>query len=521
MSNANDNGGLRVDGYIRVSRAGKGPGYHTKQEQREQIERYVERQGWELVKVWSEEDVSAKSMKRKGHITEIIRRVVEHEVQGVVVLRVNRFGRNQLEGLNAVAELHKAGGRLVGAEDGFDTSDINIRRYVLPTLLGLAESKIEEGAANAESTARDCFARGVFQGRTPFGYIRNGVYDADGQRISIVDPDLDGRALVPDLATGPIVTELFQRRAQGATLHSLRTWLNGEGVPTSQGTTWTSAGVRRLLERDVYLGTIHSRGEVKERAHARLTDPATFRRAQRPGMAPLRKHATDGLLTGLARCSGCCYAMRVERRAASNGAVIYVCRRHRSNDDCAAPVTVTGSHLDKYVLGEFWEFMDHQTFEPTGEESRLSEIQEQLDLARAEQLDWARNKRPSTVGGKDIYDEGLEARRVDVEALEREYESELRRLDRPTITGDARQLRRDWEEGRISLEEQRRLLSLAITAVMVRRPANGKGWRASPQGLSDRVYVAFRPEALDLPRGGRGGVSRPRVFRFPDDPRPT
>ena len=78
--------------------------------------------------MWVEEDVSGKSMKRKGHISKIIRRVVDDKIDGVVVLRVNRFGRNQIEGLNAVAEISAAGGRLVGAEDGFDTSDRNIRR---------------------------------------------------------------------------------------------------------------------------------------------------------------------------------------------------------------------------------------------------------------------------------------------------------------------------------------------------------------------------------------------------------
>ena len=74
------------------------------------------------------------------------------------------------------------------------------------------------------------------------------------------------------------------------------------------------------------------------------------------------------------------------------------------------------------------------------------------------------------VGGADVYDDGLSARTMDVAAIEREYEVELRRLDRPMIAQDARDLRADWDS--LDREEMRRLLSLAITAVMVRPGAN-------------------------------------------------
>ena len=520
-TNGDGDGPFRVDGYIRVSDSSgrQGPGYHTKEEQREQIERYCERKGWDLVKVWTEEDVSGKRIKRKGAMPTIIERCIRREISGVVVLRINRFGRNQMEGLNAIHDMWEAGARLVGAEDGFDTSDINVRRYVVPTMLGLAETKIDEGRANAKATARNCFARGVFQGRTPFGYTRNGTY-VDGELVARADAALDGRALVPDPVTGPIVTQLFEDRAKGATLHALRTWLNAEGVTTTQGATWTSNGVKLMIARDVYLGTIHSRGKTKEKAHKALTDPATFRRAQRSGQAPLRNPERSSLLSGLARCAGCSYALARNHLVGEN-LDLYTCRRMRTNGDCPDPLSSVGlDRLNRYVVEEFWEFMD-QTFERAGEESRLPEIRGRLDLARAERLHWVRDKRPAMVGGQEVYDEGLIVRAADVEAIEREYEDELRRLDQPAITGDVRQLRQDWEEGRIPLEEQRRLLGLAITAVMVRRPANGHHWHHS-HGLSDRVYIAFRPERLDLPRMGRGvKVSRPLTFRFPGDAEPA
>ena len=137
-------------------------------------------------------------------------------------------------------------------------------------MLGLAESKIDESRANMESTGRNCFKRGVSIYRTPFGYRRNGTF-VDQQLVGRVDPALDGKALVPDPITGPIVRDLFRRRANGEWLASLRAWLNRKGItpPSAAASAWETTAVRRMLSREVYLGVVRWHGERKE-AHKAL-----------------------------------------------------------------------------------------------------------------------------------------------------------------------------------------------------------------------------------------------------------
>jgi hypothetical protein len=86
---------VRVDGYLRVSRVGnrRGPRFISPSVQREAIEGWTARQGFELAEVFEELDESGARADRP--LLELaIQRVELRATAGLVVWRVDRFGRS-------------------------------------------------------------------------------------------------------------------------------------------------------------------------------------------------------------------------------------------------------------------------------------------------------------------------------------------------------------------------------------------------------------------------------------------
>src|SRR5262249_57206329 len=122
--------------------------------------------------------------------------------------------------------------------------------------------RIKENWTAAVSGA---IARGVhISARPPTGYLR----------------DEKGR-LIRDEPPASAIVELFRRRASGASIRSLASWLDDQGVRPSTGNQhWSTTGVSQLLHNPVYLGQARSGKYVLEGAHEALVSRAAFDAAQ-------------------------------------------------------------------------------------------------------------------------------------------------------------------------------------------------------------------------------------------------
>src|SRR5215210_3194791 len=111
--------GPRFDGYIRVSRVGKrkGPSFISPVVQREAIEEWAERSGVELLHVYEEFDESG-SRADRPLLAAAIERVEREISDGLVVWRVDRFGRSLLDGLQHIERIRGSGGRFCAVGDG-------------------------------------------------------------------------------------------------------------------------------------------------------------------------------------------------------------------------------------------------------------------------------------------------------------------------------------------------------------------------------------------------------------------
>src|SRR3954470_24858143 len=114
---------MPLDGYIRVSQvAGRsGESFISPSLQREQIEGWVSGRGYVMGEVLEELDESGARADRPL-LEEAVARVERGESQGIVVAKIDRFGRSLADGLAAIERVTRAGGVFASVQDGLDLS---------------------------------------------------------------------------------------------------------------------------------------------------------------------------------------------------------------------------------------------------------------------------------------------------------------------------------------------------------------------------------------------------------------
>jgi DNA invertase Pin-like site-specific DNA recombinase len=327
---------LAVDGYVRVSKVGhrKGERFISPAVQREAINGWALARGARVLEIFEELDESG-GRDDRPLLEQAIRRVESGISQGIVVSKVDRFGRSLISGLAAIERVKVAGGTFVAVQDGLDTSTES-GRLVLRILLSLAEWESERIAASWELAWAKAIDRGVYTGRgTPLGYRR----------------PRSGR-LRPDPRTSWMVAEVFRRRADGEKLASLAEWLEDQGARTAIGNAgWTATTLSAVLRSRVFLGELRYAGHVNEKAHPPVVDEATWEAAQQPKRVVALPDPHPALLARLVRCAGCSMTMSVRRHPRGTGPaeVVYSCPGHSSAGPCPAPASIDATYLEAYV----------------------------------------------------------------------------------------------------------------------------------------------------------------------------
>jgi len=487
-----------IDGYVRVSqvRGRDGDSFISPDQQEDRIRSWASARDFEVGEVHVELDAKGDDASRPKLLA-AIERIERGESAGLVVGYASRFGRSLLDGLALIERVRAAGGLFASVADGLDTST-ETGRLVLRIMLSIAEHDLERVRGNFQDARARAVGRGIHPSPVPpFGYTR--PEDDDGH---ILGP------LVPDVVTGPLVSELFVKRAAGVGPTALARLLEAAGARTPYDSgTWTLRGVRTMLANRVYLGEARHGEFVNAGAHLALTDPVTFRQAQAAtAVRPSRSPDRPAVLAGLLRCAGCRHAMgSFINRQRSETYRQYRCQRTYPAGRCPEPASIAASAgIEDHVTEAFFEAVGRMAAEPVRDDGSLAD----LERAAAEAEDALRmfrdDERIIATLGADAFAEGLGHRRTTLDAALDALGNARRELEDPSRLPSATDLRALWPS--LDVEEKRRLLRLAVEAVFVRR---GRG----PVG--ERASVVLRGEGVEIPRaGGRARAELLPPFRF-------
>lgn len=473
-----------IDGYVRVSqvRGRAGDRFISPTVQEESIRSWVRGSAYRLGQLHVELDQSGMKADRPKLVS-VLERIERGDTGGVVVARLDRFGRSLVDSLVAIERIRAAGGTFASVADGFDMSTPT-GEMVATMLLGFAQwelRRIRDGFDEARARA---VARGLHPSPVPpFGYTR--AEDDDGH---ILGP------LQPDAQSGPLVAELYDRRAGGTSLADLCRFLEERGAVGAYGhQRWTARTVKAILRNRVYLGEARHGEHVKEGAHAALTDSLTWRRAQREGsVSPARSAREPSLLAGLVRCAGCRYGMAADW---ARGQRRYRCHREHPAGRCPAPAFISGSSgIEDYVVEQFFAALGDMTARAVLDDDGLADLERAVAEAQEGLATFRDDPRIIATLGADSFADGLEARQRTLDAALDALATARKELEIPAVPSGA-DLRELWPS--LDVIERRRLLALAIDAVFVRRGRTRHG------AVADFVHISWRGEQIEVPRRGK------------------
>jgi DNA invertase Pin-like site-specific DNA recombinase len=382
-----------VDGYVRVSKVGmrRGERFISPTAQREAIKAWASRTGHRVGAIFEELDESGATFDRPL-LHEAITRVEQGISNGIVVDRVDRFGRSELRGLLAIHRIHAAGGTVYAVQEALD-SGTDAGRLMLRNMLSTAEWELDRRRQTWDTARRLAIARGVHHGpRPPFGYRKTRA----------------GR-LRPHSVTGPIVTELYRRRADGEPISGLCRWLEQLGVRTNVGNPgWSYTTTRNLLRNPVYLGQVRSGRYRRERAHTPLTDPATWEQAQGPlqGLSPTQRRPS--LLAGIARCASCGRVMGAGHRSDAKRITTYRCAINHPAGRCPAPAYIDATYLEPVVEGAVMRLLSQRRRRPV---AQLGAAEQRANDAEKALWRYRDSDRILRLLGEEAYAAGLTARK--------------------------------------------------------------------------------------------------------------
>jgi DNA invertase Pin-like site-specific DNA recombinase len=513
----------RLDAYIRVSdvHGREGDSFISPRVQEERIRAWATANGHEIVEAFHELDVSGGTMDRPL-LNEVMARFDAGETDGLVVFRLDRFGRTLVGALALIEQIHERDGLFASVSDGFDITQ-ETGRLVLRILLSIAQFELER----LRSSWREAKARAVDRGihlsaRVPYGYRRPDTP---------INPRTGKQEAAPleiDPETAPYVGAIFERRAAGTSWAAIRVWLNESGQLTSEGLPWSQSTLIKVVKNRVYLGEAFGAVKNDKRkpgAHPAIVDEKTWHAAQtRPEARFVLSGRPDSVLRGLVRCAGCRYTFFKTGAARDPATDTRMgCSRHYHRGDCPNEnQAIILPVLEDYVLGLFWSHLEKVEFEKVDADVELDQLQHEHENAcfRLEQA--VTDVELEEMLGRQDFLARVAAFKTRADDTQKQLEQALEGAGRSSGLVVA-ELRAQWPE--MAVDEQRRHLSGAIRHVFVRPHPNGKilprpningagGLRRAH--VAERVHVVWADDPpVEVPRqGARGYVPKP--FPFPD-----
>lgn len=333
--------------------------------QREDCLKLAAERGWEVVRVWTDNDVSASSRKPRPAYTAMLAAVERGEAEAVVAWHVDRLTRKITDLEHLIELAQNTGLRIVTVNGDLDLSN-DSGRLVGRILASVARGEVERKGARQKRAQQQAAQQGrPAGGRRAFGYESDGITirTTEAQQV---------RAAYADLLAG-------------ASLKSIaKTW-NAAGALTTMGNTWTHSTVRETLKNPRYAGQRTYRGEVVGPATWKaLVDEDTHAAAlallSLPSRRTTQTTARKYLLPGIALCWKC--GSDVATGHTRHNKRVYVCRANKCISRAAQPVddlidAVVVARLSRPDAVDLLTANDAP--DVTAQRSRAAGIRERLD----------------------------------------------------------------------------------------------------------------------------------------------
>ncbi|MGN6251052.1 MAG: recombinase family protein [Marmoricola sp.] len=412
------------------------------------------------------------------------RAMLAAEFDSVVVYKFDRLARDEADSAVARGALAAAGKRLVSASEGEDPLTAGIHSVMAAHY---SRQHAERTSLSRSKNLREGKAVG---GVLPYGYKRVG--EPRNYRY-VQDPETIG-----------VVKAITDRLRRGDSIHSVRVWLNNEGVPAPKGGEWNSwTAIRRLATHPFLFGGVpynpRTGGQTRQRGDGLLRDEhgrvvinedlaimdrraydamvALLDNNERPQATPrASRRNTSGLLSGYVYCA--CGGFDGDRkmwRGTVNARPGYTC------PECRMSI----SHFEDVVVEEVLRGWGDTPRMHRVETAEAGGADEAASLREA-----IRHKQALQV---DADDEEYDALADEVRALRKRLRAAEARKPvlRWTWEPTGQTYREAWDEAAGDEAAQRRVLDDVLARVTVRR---GRPGRRTREQVLGRLMFDWKPD---------------------------
>lgn len=302
---------MKVAVYLRISKDHSGEALGVDRQREDCLAYLARRPDWNLVRVYTDNDVSATKLNRpRPQFEEMLRAVQAGEIDVIVSKHLDRLLR-RLSELERVFKLcEQAGAYLVTVSDGVDTSNDG-GRLVARILASVAQGEVERKGARQKRAMKQRAERGIGWGGRAFGY-------------KVGDTGLVTRE-------ANAIRRAYSQVLSGKNLTAIAGDWNRRGLRTTKGdgNPWKGQTVKLVLINPRYAGLCSHKGEIVGKANwPPIVDEEIWESVRLLLTDPARDHSPADkslkyLLTNMIYCGVCGGKLTVGGR---EGRRLYSCK---------------------------------------------------------------------------------------------------------------------------------------------------------------------------------------------------
>ena len=231
---------MKIAIYIRVSTEDQAKEGYSLEVQREYLESFAKREGYEVIKVYCDDGISAYSTRRKA-LQQLLQDAKDKKFELVLVYKIDRFSRNLKDLLTLVDELFSYGIGFKSATEPFD-STTSAGKLMFQQLGSFAEFERNRISERVFPGMIKGVQQGNWQGArfSPFGYTYNKVK----KLLEIEKREAD------------IVKLIYTMYLAGKSTQDIAAYLNKKKYQTRTGKQFYNKFICDILKNRIYTGKI-------------------------------------------------------------------------------------------------------------------------------------------------------------------------------------------------------------------------------------------------------------------------
>jgi site-specific DNA recombinase len=293
--------------------------------QHEYFTNYINRNEWELHDIYTDENFSGTESKKRLSFQRMVKDAKLNKYNILLAKSYSRFGRNQRETLNTIAELHALNIRIIFIEDNLD-SKRDLGQFGL--FAWLAEQEARKVSDRIKLIWNHYDQQGKIHAPHPsYGY----------------DYSKEIKNFVVNKEEAKVVRKIFSLYIQGYGLDKIARTLQEEGVRTKKGGKWANTTIRTIITNQVYIGnlvqgksetmdvTIKKRKKKDEKEwmihvdhHKAIISKETFLKVQsllqerslkaKNNLLGATRHSNKSLFSNIIKCKECNSTLTIKRQ---------------------------------------------------------------------------------------------------------------------------------------------------------------------------------------------------------------